>query len=220
MASFYRDAVQEEFSALLHPAFDSMKITMAVSRALKRVYKYLTPILYQVPSSRVISRHHLTCARVHDRNRFQLQIPVLIPGFCTVRIYRLAWGLYESLDSKHIPPALIFNVIEKFSVQFFVEKLENIMAVSEAKRLFVLFSLLSCIFNLPSLVMLSYNRIENAIRLSESTSFFCQISLLFPVGICLTWRSSLPHICPRLVVNSPQSIAIHDCRLNNFLSDK
>lgn len=155
---------------------------------MPRVYKYLTPILYQQPSSPVTSRHHLTSARVDVRNRFHLQIPWAISGICPVRMYRLVWGLSECLDSKHIPPELIFSVTEEFSDQFFVEKLENMMAVSEANRSAARFSFLSSILNVPSLLKLPYYRIEKTIRLSVLTSFFCRISRLFAVRVCLTWR--------------------------------
>jgi hypothetical protein len=161
---------------------------MAFMKALPRVHKYLTPMLYQVTSSRLISLHHLTWARVDVRNRFQLWIPETISGFCLVRMYRLVWGLSDCLDSKHIPPALIFSATENFSAQFFVEKLENMMTVSEANRSSALFSFLFIILNVPSVLKLFYNKIENTIRLSVLISFFCRISLLFPVSVCLTLR--------------------------------
>lgn len=172
-----------------------MKTIRGGHKALTRIHKYLTPILCQVPSSRVISLHHLTWARVDKRNRFQLRIPETIAGFCPVRMYRLVWGLIECLDSKHIPPALMFRVTEKFSVQFFVEKLVNTMVVLEANRSSALFSLLFIILNVLSGLKLFYNKIANTIRLSVWISFFCRISLLFPVSVCLTWRPPyLPHI--------------------------
>ena len=152
-----------------------MKTTNGGMKDLIRAHKYLTPILYQVPFSRVISLHHLTCARVDVRNRFHLRIPWTISRFCPVRMYRLVWGLNECLDSKHIPPALIFSVTEKFSDQFFVEKLENMMAVSEANRSSALFSFLSIILNVPSSLKRLYNKIEKTFRLSVLISFFCRI---------------------------------------------
>lgn len=117
---------------------------------ITKVQKYLTPILYQVPSSRVNSRHHLTSARVAVCSRSQFPIPETVSGFCPVWMYKSAPGLNECLDSKHMPPVLRLSVTERFSAQFFIEKQEKMMTALEAKRSSALYSFFPIILTLQS----------------------------------------------------------------------